>query len=76
MQKTTSLDTADPLPNCQRTVDGTHNSAGEIKHYVDLEMTQGSKQVNLQFFLTNIGKHEIILGYPWFTAIQPNINWA
>ena len=39
-------------------------------------MTQGSKQVNLQFFLTNIGERKIILGYPWFTAIQPNINWA
>lgn len=65
-----------PTPHQIVNVDGTRNVAGEIKHYMDLEMTQGSKRVNLQFFLTNIGECEVILGYPWFAAIQPNINWA
>ena len=39
-------------------------------------MAQGTKQVNLRFFLMDIGECDIILGYPWFAAIQPNINWA
>ena len=39
-------------------------------------MAQGAKRVNLQFFLTDIGERDIILGYPWFAAIQPNIDWA
>ena len=57
-------------------VDGTPNTAREIKYYTDLEMSQGSKRVNLRFFLTDIGERDIILGYPWFAAIQPNIDWA
>ena len=32
--------------------------------------------MNLRFFLTDIGEHDVILGYPWFVAIQPNIDWA
>ena len=39
-------------------------------------MLQGSKQVNLRFFITNIEERDIILGYPWFAAIQLNIDWA
>jgi len=29
----------------------------------------------MRFFLTQLGKHKAILGYPWFTAVQPKINW-
>ena len=57
-------------------MDRTPNAAGEIKYYTDLEMSQGNKRVNLQFFLTDIGERDMILGYPWFAAIQPNIDWA
>ena len=66
------------LPNPRKivNVDGTPNAAGEIKYYTDLEMTQGAKRVHLRFFLTDIGEHDVILGYPWFAAIQPNIDWA
>ena len=66
------------LPNPRKivNVDGTFNAAGEITHYIDLEMTQGLKKVQLRFFLTDIGERDMILGYPWFVAIQPNIDWA
>ncbi len=30
---------------------------------------------NMRFFLTQLGKHKAILGYPWFTAMQPKIDW-
>ncbi len=29
----------------------------------------------MRFFLTQLGKHKAILGYPWFAAVQPKINW-
>ena len=65
-----------PHPRKIVNVDGTPNTAGEIKYYSDLEMSQGTKRVSLRFFLTDIGERDIILGYPWFAAIQPNIDWA
>ena len=57
-------------------VDGTTNAQGDIKFYTDLQVQQGKRRVLLRFFLTNIGDREFILGYPWFAAIQPNIDWA
>ena len=56
-------------------VDGTPNAKGEIKYYVDLDMNHGTTRVRLRFFLTDIGERDIILGYPWFAAVQPNIDW-
>jgi hypothetical protein len=57
-------------------MDGTPNTKGEIKHYIDLDLKQGDLKRTLQFFLMNIGDRDIILGYPWFAAIQPIIDWA
>ena len=56
-------------------VDGTPNAKGEIKYYVDLDMSHRTTKVRLRFFLTDIGERDIILGYPWFAAVQPNIDW-
>ena len=28
------------------------------------------------FFLTGLGDCNVILGYPWFTVVQPRIHWA
>jgi hypothetical protein len=32
--------------------------------------------MHLQYFLTDLGDNQVILGYPWFTSAQPRINWA
>jgi len=29
----------------------------------------------MRFFLTDLGEHKAILGYPWFAATQPKIDW-
>jgi hypothetical protein len=29
----------------------------------------------MRFFLIDLGDHKVILGYPWFVATQPQINW-
>ena len=39
-------------------------------------MSHGATKVRLWFFLTDIGDRDIILGYTWFAAVQPNIDWA
>ena len=57
-------------------VDGTRNKNGDIEHYTDLEMQTGNQRVWLHFFLTDLAEQKAILGYPWFTATQPKIDWA
>ena len=52
------------------------NKNGDIKHYTDLEMQMGNQRVWLRFFLTNLADQKAILGYPWFAANQPKIDWA
>ena len=41
-----------------------------------MDMSHGATRVCLWFFLTDIGDRDIILGYPWFAVVQPNIDWA
>jgi len=31
---------------------------------------------NMRFFLSDLGNHQLILGYPWFAAYQPKVDWA
>ena len=57
-------------------VDRTQNRHGQITHYTDLEVRTGDQTRTMRFFLTNLGKQKVILGYPWFAAVQPIIDWA
>ncbi len=56
-------------------VDGTENKAGQLQYYTDLAIRTGSTSTNMWFFLTKLGEHKAILGYPWFAATQPKIDW-
>ena len=56
-------------------VDGTENKAGELQFYTDLEVRTGKTITRLRFFLTELGEHKAILGYSWFAAAQPKIDW-
>ena len=56
-------------------VDGTENKSSMLQFYTDLQVQTGSQCTHLQFFLTDIGENKAILGYPWFAAVQPNIDW-
>ena len=57
-------------------MDGTRNKIGDIEHYMDLEMQTSDQKVWLRFFLTDLANQKAILGYPWFAAMQPKIDWA
>jgi hypothetical protein len=56
-------------------VNGTENKAGELCYYTDLETKTGTVISKLRFFLSDLGEHKAILEYPWFAAVQPNIDW-
>src|SRR5258708_22778934 len=56
-------------------VDGTENKSGELCFYTNLQVQTGTNYTNLRFYLTELGKQKAILGYPWFAAAQPNIDW-
>jgi hypothetical protein len=56
-------------------VDGTPNKSGELQYFTDLQVQMGTQRSTLQFFLSNLGENKVILGYLWFTAFQPRIDW-
>ncbi len=56
-------------------VDGTENKSRELRYYTDLQVQTGTNYTNLQFYLTELGEQKAILGYPWFAAVQPKIDW-
>ena len=56
-------------------IDGTHNQGGAITHNINLEVRTGEQKKMLRFLITNLGRDEVILGYPWFTAFEPKFHW-
>jgi len=56
-------------------IDGTENKAGMLKHYTDIDIQTGTSRNQLCFFLSDLGEHKAILGYSWFAAVQPKIDW-
>ncbi len=64
-----------PKPRKLFNIDGTENRSGDLRHYTVLNVWTGSTTIPLQFFLSDLGEHKAILGYPWFAATQPKIDW-
>jgi hypothetical protein len=56
-------------------VDGSPNHSGELQYFTDLQVQTGTQRSTLHFFLSNLGENKAILGYPWFVAFQPQIDW-
>jgi hypothetical protein len=65
------------LPNLRKlfNIDGTENKAGELFFYTNLQVRSGGQTTMLRFFLSDLGEHKAILGYLWFAAVQPQIDW-
>jgi hypothetical protein len=58
-----------------RNVDGTHNQGGEITHFCILKVKLGDKEREQKFYITDLGRDRIILGYTWLVEFDPKINW-
>ena len=56
-------------------VDGTINKGGTISHYCNLRVRQGNTTRKLGFYIANLGRDRLILGYPWFKEFNPVLNW-
>ena len=56
-------------------IDNTENEAGMITHYLDLDVKTKGIHKEMCFLITNIGKEDILLGYPWLTTYQPRFQW-
>ena len=57
-------------------VDGTVNRDGTITHFCNLWARQGSQTKKMGFYVANLGRDRIILGYPWFRLFNPDFDWA
>jgi hypothetical protein len=64
-----------PRPIELYNVDGTHNQDGRVEQSIHLYIESAEQRIKTQFFVTNLGRDHIILGYPWFEAFNPKINW-
>jgi hypothetical protein len=64
-----------PEPRRLLNVDGTPNKSGTLQFYTDLNVQTGTQHTTLRFFLSELGDNKVILGYPWFAAVQPRIDW-
>ena len=51
--------------------DSTENKEGMITHYLDLEVETKGIRKDMHFYITNIGKEDLFLGYLWLAAYEP-----
>ena len=56
-------------------VDDTQNKAGSVTRYVDLSVTTNQNEQQMQFLVSDIGRENLILGYPWLAAFEPRFKW-
>ena len=56
-------------------VDGTINQGGTITSYCNLWVRRGTHVEKMGFYVANLGRDRLILGYPWFQKFNPQFNW-
>jgi len=64
------------IPRPVFNMDRTNNCHGTITHACNLIVKQGNWKEWQHFYVSNLGKDRFILGYPWFRAFNPDINWT
>jgi len=55
--------------------DGTHNKGRDIMHEVMCNIYYKGHRERAKFDVCNLGRTEVILGMPWLTAHNPEIDW-
>jgi hypothetical protein len=56
-------------------IDDSTNRAGQITHYTMLAVTTAGNTKELRFLITDIGREDILLGYPWLATYEPQFSW-
>jgi aspartyl protease len=62
-------------PQTVRNVDGTDNKLGKVTDEVRLSIRHEDYNEEHRFLVADIGEDDIILGYPFFEAANPLIDW-
>ena len=57
-------------------IDDTTNKAGNVTHYVDLMVETAGRKKEMRFLVSNVGREDAILGYPWLATFEPKFSWA
>jgi len=57
-------------------IDDTTNKAGQITHYLTLKVETGGTNREMRFLITDIGREDILLGYPWLATYEPRFSWC
>ena len=58
-----------------RNIDGSDNKGGSITHEVEVNLYYRGHIERVRMNVCELGKTEVILGMPWLTAHNPEINW-
>ena len=56
-------------------VDDTQNKAGSVTQCVNLSVNTNQKERQMCFLVSDIGRENLILGYPWLAAFEPCFKW-
>ena len=56
-------------------MDNMENKEWMITHYLDLDVEAKGAPKDMRFYITNIGKEDIFLRYPWLVAYEPRFKW-
>jgi hypothetical protein len=56
-------------------IDDTTNKSGQITHYLSLAVTTARKTQEMRFLITDIGREDVLLGYPWLSTYEPRFSW-
>ena len=64
-----------PRPKKLHNVDDTTNKSGKITHSLHLDVKTNGIHKEMKFLVANIGREDIILGYPWLVTYEPWFSW-
>jgi hypothetical protein len=56
-------------------IDDTTNKSGQITHYLSLAVTTAGKTQDMRFLIMDIGREDVLLGYPWLSTYEPHFSW-
>ena len=57
-------------------VDETPNRNGPIRYITRFPVKIDGNVISTEFFISHLGKENIILGLPWLERVNPIIDWA
>jgi len=57
-------------------VDETPNRNGPIKYLTQLPVKIDGNIISTEFFISHLGKENVIFGLPWLEMVNPIVDWA